>query len=147
MGLSYHTANISSKDIITASIPWRPDVSINYAQAGNWISNLAPSTGAPLDWVYHVLESTPSKASVIEFKKTSTSGHIQATSHQALTLSTINYHPVGVFSQERPRTTLKVAREPLPLGKKPPLYWVFETGFIQDLPWDQGSGIGKLRTH
>jgi len=86
--------------------------------------------------VYHVLESTPSKASVIEFKKTSTSGHIQATSHQALTLSTINYHLVRVFSQERPKTTLKMAREPLPLGKKPSLYWVFETRFIQDHPWD-----------
>jgi len=23
--------------------------------------------------------------------------------------------------------------------KKPPLYWVFETGFIQDLPWDPGE--------
>ncbi len=134
--MSYHTANISCKDIITTSIPWRPDASTSYAQAGNWISNPAPSTGAPLNWVYHVLESTQGKANVIKFKKTSTSGHIQATSHQAFTLSTDNYHPVRVLSQERPGTTLKVAKEPPASGKKPLLYWVFEIGFIQDLPWD-----------
>jgi hypothetical protein len=32
-----------------------------------------------------------------------------------------------------------VAREPPTLSKKPPLYWVFETRFIQDLPWDLGE--------
>jgi hypothetical protein len=130
LGMNYHATNISSKDIITTSIPWRPDVSTSYAQAGEWISNPIPSIGAPLDWVYHILESTPGKASVIKFKKTSTSGCIQAMSHQALTLSIDNYHPIKVLSQERPGTTLKVAREPPTSGKKPPLYWVFETGFI-----------------
>jgi hypothetical protein len=89
--------------------------------------------------VYHVLESTPGKASVIEFKKTSTSGRIQATSHQALIIPIDNYHPVRVLSQEGPRATFKVAREPPASGKKPPLYWVFETKFIQDLPWDLGE--------
>jgi len=129
LGMSYHTANI----------PWHPNVSTSCAQAGDWISSPAPSTGAPLDWVYHVLQSTPGKARVIKFKKTSTSGHIQATSHQAFTLSTHNYHPVRVLSQERPGTTLKVVREPPASGKKPSLYWVFEIGFIQDLPWDPGE--------
>jgi hypothetical protein len=29
-----------------------------------------------------------------------------------------------------------VARDLKAPSKKPPLHWVFETGFIQDLPWD-----------
>jgi hypothetical protein len=87
LGMSYHIANISYKDIISASFPWRPDVPTSCAQVGDWINNLAPSTGAPFDWVYHVLESTPGKANIIEFKKTSISGRIQAMSHQALTLT------------------------------------------------------------
>jgi hypothetical protein len=27
----------------------------------------------------------------------------------------------------------------LPPGKKPPIYWIFEFGFIFDLPWDPGD--------
>jgi hypothetical protein len=41
-----------------------------------------------------------------------------------------------MLSQERPGTTLKVAREPLAQGKAPLLYWIFNARFIRDLPWD-----------
>jgi hypothetical protein len=27
----------------------------------------------------------------------------------------------------------------LPPGKKPPIYWIFESGFISNLPWDPGD--------
>jgi hypothetical protein len=50
-----------------------------------------------------------------------------------------NYHPVRVLSQERFGTTLKVAKDPPTPGKKPSFYWMFETRFIQDLPWDPGD--------
>jgi hypothetical protein len=37
------------------------------------------------------------------------------------------------------RTTLKLAKDiPIP-GKKPPLYWIFGSGFISDLNWDPGD--------
>jgi hypothetical protein len=41
-----------------------------------------------------------------------------------------------MLSQEKPGATFRVAREPPAPGKNPLLYWIFETGFIQDLPWD-----------
>jgi hypothetical protein len=64
---------------------------------------------------------------------------LQATTHQPLTISTTNYRPVRVLSQEYPSSTLRVARDsPVP-GKKPHLYWIHETRFIQDLPWDPGE--------
>jgi len=44
-----------------------------------------------------------------------------------------------MLSQERPGATLKVAREPLAQGKVPLLYWIFDVGFILDLPWDPGE--------
>ncbi len=47
-----------------------------------------------------------------------------------------NYRPVRILSQERFEMSFKVARDSLAPGKKPFLYWIFETGFIQDLPWD-----------
>jgi hypothetical protein len=50
-----------------------------------------------------------------------------------------NYRPVRVLSQERSRTTLKVARDLPAPSKKPSFYWIFETGFIQDLPGDPGE--------
>jgi hypothetical protein len=58
---------------------------------------------------------------------------------QALTISTRNYCTIRVLSQEKPNATLKVARDPLAPSKKAPLYWIFETGFIQDLPWEPGE--------
>jgi len=67
LGMSYHASNISYKDIITTSIPSCLDTHISCAQARDWISNPAPSTGDPFDCVYYVLESTPGKASAIEF--------------------------------------------------------------------------------
>jgi hypothetical protein len=77
---------------------------------------------AVLDWVYYVLESTPSKVNTIEFQKISPSGRIKATSHQAHTLLTDNYLPVRVRSQERHGAVLKVARDPPTSGKKTLLY-------------------------
>jgi hypothetical protein len=92
-----------------------------------------------LDWVYLVLEYTLDKAKVIEFQKVTPSGRIQVMAHQPLTISTINYRPVRVLSQENPGSTFKVARDPPTLGKKSPLYWIHEIRFIQDLPWDPGE--------
>jgi hypothetical protein len=41
-----------------------------------------------------------------------------------------------MLAQERHGATLKLAKDLLPPGKKPPIYWIFETGFISDLSWD-----------
>jgi hypothetical protein len=83
-----------------------------------------------------VLELIRDKASAIEFKKITPNGHIQTTTQQALTLSTKNYRPIRILSQEKPGSTLRVARDPPTLGKKLQTYWIFETGFIQELSWD-----------
>jgi len=48
----------------------------------------------------------------------------------------VNYCPFRILSQERSGMSFKVARDPSAPGKKPFLYWIFETWFIQDLPWD-----------
>jgi hypothetical protein len=76
---------------------------------------------------------------MLEFQKISSGGRIQATTNQAIKISTVNHRPVRVLSQERPRATLKVAREPPTPGKAPLLYWIFDAGFILDLPWDPGE--------
>jgi hypothetical protein len=51
----------------------------------------------------------------------------------------VDYRSIRVLSQEKPGATLKVAREPPAPGKSPPLYWIFDIGFIHDLPWDPGE--------
>jgi hypothetical protein len=48
--------------------------------------------------VYLVLEHTRDKANVIEFKKITLNGRIQATTQQALTISTTNYRTVKILS-------------------------------------------------
>ncbi len=92
-----------------------------------------------LDWVYMVLECTPATAKTIEFKKVTPSDCLQVTTNHPLTISTSNYHMVRVLSQEYLGAAFKVAREPPVPGKKPHLYWIHDTGFIQDLPWDLGK--------
>jgi hypothetical protein len=44
-----------------------------------------------------------------------------------------------VLSQENPRATFKVARDPSAPRKKALLYWIYDIGFIQNLPWDSGE--------
>jgi hypothetical protein len=46
------------------------------------------------------------------------------------------YEPVRVLAQDGHGTTLRLTKDLLPPGKKPPIYWIFESGFISDLPWD-----------
>jgi hypothetical protein len=122
-----------------SNIPWHPDEHDCHIRAGDWIANPTPNSGNSLDWVYQVFELTHDKALVIKFKKTTPNGCIQAIALQALTISMVNYCLVIVLSQEKPGTTLKVTREPPAPGKNPFMYWIFETCFIQDLPWDPGE--------
>jgi len=98
LGINHHASNRKSRDIITASIPWRPDEYDYHIQVGDWIGKPSPSTGNPFDWVYLVLELTRGKTNVIEFKKTSHNGRIQTSALQALTISTANYQAIIVFS-------------------------------------------------
>jgi hypothetical protein len=69
LGMSYHASNRKCKEVIIASIPWRPDESVSHPQAGDWINDPTPTSGTLLDWVYFVFESAPGQASVVEFKK------------------------------------------------------------------------------
>jgi hypothetical protein len=62
---------------------------------------------------------------MLEFQKITPGGRIQATTNQAIKISTVNHHPVKVLSQERLGATLKVAREPPAPSKAPLLYWIF----------------------
>jgi amino acid transporter len=59
--------------------------------------------------------------------------------NQALRISTTNYQPVRVLSQENPRAIFKVTRVPPTPGKKALIYWVYDIGFIQNVPWDLGE--------
>jgi len=82
-----------------------------------------------------VLESLPDKVLVLEFKRVFANGQFQATSHQKHSLLD-NHTSVRVLSQERHRTTFKIARDPPSASQKNTTYWIFESGFIENLPWD-----------
>jgi hypothetical protein len=60
-------------------------------------------------------------------------------SPQEVTFSLKGYHPIRVLMQERHGALLKIARELLAPTKPPPLFWIFESGFIESLPWDFGD--------
>jgi hypothetical protein len=108
-------------------------------QVGDWIASPTRDTGNPLDWVYFVLAKDKNTTKVLEFKRTSPNGRIQLTSSQAHTMSTLNMRQVRVLAQENPKAPLKVARDPPAPGKKAPLFWIFDSGIIQDFPWDPGE--------
>jgi hypothetical protein len=79
LGMSHHPSNRQCRDIITSNIIWRPDEYDCHIRARDWIANPTPNSGNLLDWVYLVLELTRDKALVIELKKTTPNGRIQAT--------------------------------------------------------------------
>jgi hypothetical protein len=68
----------------------------------------------------------------VEFQRVTPTGLIRVVNSQVITLSPEGYHPIGVLSQERHGAPLRVARE-LPSLTKPPLLWIFESGFIDGL--------------
>jgi hypothetical protein len=139
LGMSRHASNMRGRDIITTSIPWRPDELDFHFKIGDWIANPTPDTGNPLDWVYQVLALTRGKAEVLEFQRFASDGRIQAASQQVHTIHTAKYRSVRVLHQEKPGTTFKVSKD-LPAPEKKTLaHWIFETGFIRDLPWDPGE--------
>jgi hypothetical protein len=92
-----------------------------------------------LDWVYYVLESLPNMVIALEFRRISDSGQIRATSHQKPSLLLDNHISVRVLSQEGHGATFRVARDPLSANQKTTSYWIFELGFIKNLPWDRGE--------
>jgi hypothetical protein len=76
---------------------------------------------------------------VVEFKKIAPDGRIQATTNQVITITTGNLLQVRILLQERLGATFKIAKDLKASSKKPPIYWIFEADFIQDLPWDPGE--------
>ncbi|CAK9858890.1 unnamed protein product [Sphagnum jensenii] len=76
LGMSYHTSNRKCKEAIIASIPWCLVESTNLPQEGDWIGNPTPTSGAPLDWIYFVLNTTSGQARVIKFKQIAPNGRI-----------------------------------------------------------------------
>jgi hypothetical protein len=137
--MSHHVSNRSNLERITANIPWHPYELINRIQAGDWIGKPDPSSSTFPDWVYYVLKPLQDIARAIEFKRITPNGFIQATTHSVFTLATKGYRPVRILSQEKHGSTLKVARDASTPGKNLLTYWIFELGFIQELPWDLGE--------
>ncbi|CAK9871704.1 unnamed protein product [Sphagnum jensenii] len=135
--MSYNPSNKECRELITNNIPWRPDEHEDHTRIGDWIANPIPPTGYPLDWVYLVLAKDGETAMVLEFQRTTPSGRIQLTTNQALRISTANYQPIRLLSQENPRAMFKVTRVPPAPGKKALIYWIYN--IIQNLPWDPGE--------
>ncbi len=143
LGMSYHASNKKCKDSIIASIPWLLTKSTSPLRNGDWISNPAPSDGAPLEWIYFILDVTPRQAKAIEFKRMTPNGRIQASTNQIISIATGDLRLVRILSQESSGATFKVAKELKTASKKTPTFWIFESGFIQDLPWDPGGWYWK----
>jgi hypothetical protein len=55
-----------------------------------------------------------------------------------ITLYPEGYHPIRVLFPKRNGAPYKVAKELSSLTKLP-LLWIFESGFIDGLPWDSGE--------
>ncbi len=139
LGMSYHASNKKGKETFIASIPWPLSKGPSPLENGDWISDPTPLTGPPLEWIYYIIDATPSQARVIEFKRMTPEGRIQASMNQIISIATSSYLPVRILSQENAKASLRVAKELKTPNKKTPIFWIFETGFIQDLPWDPGE--------
>jgi hypothetical protein len=136
LGMSYHPSNKKCKETFIASIPWPLSEGTSPLKKGDWISDPEPLAGPPLEWIYFVLEATTSHARVVEFRRMTPEGRIQASTNQTISITTGSYLPVRILSQESARASLRIAKKLKTPNKKTPIFWIFESGFIQDLPWD-----------
>jgi hypothetical protein len=137
--MSYHASNRKYKETFIANIPWLLSEDSSPLKSGDWISNPAPLSGPPLEWIYYIIDAAPSRAKVIEFKRISPEGRIQASTNQVISIATNSFLLVRILSQESAKVSFRVAKELKTPNKKTPIFWIFETGFIQDLPWDLGE--------
>ncbi|CAK9869617.1 unnamed protein product [Sphagnum jensenii] len=138
--MGYHENNKKCKEEIAKSIPWRLDEHDLQPQPGEWIGIPNQNPALPhLEWVYQVLKAGRDTAEVIKYKRLDSGGRIKATSQQFIQLAKSNYRQVRILTQGKPGSTFKVARDPPAPEKKPPFFWIFESSFVQDLPWDPGD--------
>jgi hypothetical protein len=147
LGMNYHVANKKCKETFIASIPWPMSEDPTPLKKRDWVSDPSPPSGPPLKWVYYIIDATPNHATAIEFKKMTPAGHIQAYTNQTITIATSSYLPIRILSQENARMSLRVAKALKTPNKKTPIFWIFETGFIKDLPWDPGEWHWKATQH
>jgi hypothetical protein len=103
---------------------------------GDWVSKKKVGRITLLEWVYQITDITHTTASAKEFKKSSNAGRIQATSSHSITIPLEGYTPVRVLVQDGHGGMLRLAKDVPSPGKKPPIYWIFLSGLISDLPWD-----------
>jgi hypothetical protein len=139
LGVSFHPVNRLNKRRIIAIIPWDPATTTSKPMVGDWVSKKEVGQVTSSEWVYQIIDITHTTASAKEFKKSSGAGRIQATSSQSTIIPLEGYTPVRVLAQEGHGGTFKLAKDVLPPGKKPLIYWIFESSFIPDLPWDLGD--------
>ncbi len=139
LGMHFHASNRASKDIILENIPRRPNSFSPQAQLGDWVNISAPRSGELLEWVYYVMDALPDKVLALEFKRASANGQLRATSYQVHPLPHTNLSLVRVLSQERHDASLKVAGDPPSANHRSTTFWIFETGFVENLPWDLGE--------
>jgi hypothetical protein len=137
--VSFHPINRLNRSLIIVSIPWDLAIASNKPVVGDWVGKKEAGRIASLEWVYQITDITHNTASAKEFKKSSNAGRIQATNLHNTTIPLEGYTSVRVFIQDGHGATLKLAEDVSPPGKKPPIYWIFESGFISDLPWDPGD--------
>jgi hypothetical protein len=106
---------------------------------GDWVSKKEADQTAPPEWVYQITDTNLTTASAKEFRRSSGAGRVQATSSHSTIIPLEGYEPVRVLAQDGHGATLRLAKDLLLPGKKSPIYWIFESGFIFDLPWDPGD--------
>lgn len=86
-------------------------------------------------WIYRVTRISSNLVQAIEFRKVSPNDLIRAMSLQEVTLFPEVYHSIRVLAQEKHKPPFKVVRD-LSVLPKSSLLWIFETSFIESLPWD-----------
>jgi hypothetical protein len=137
--VSFHPVKKLNRNLIITGIPWDPATASNKPVVGDWVNKKEADRITSPEWVYQIIDITHTTANVKEFKKSSNAGRIQATNSHSITIPLEGYTPVRVLAQDGHGATLRLAKEVLRPGKKPPIYWIFESGFISDLPWDPGD--------
>jgi hypothetical protein len=88
-----------------------------------------------LTWVFRVAKVLPNLVKAIESRRISPNGLIRDVISEHVTLSPVGYHSIRVLFPKKHEVPFRVVRDLSALPKSI-IFWIFETSFIDSLPWD-----------
>ncbi len=145
--VSLQPINRINRDLIIESIPWDPASANKKPVVGDWVSKRDPNRTDPPEWVYQITNINHATTSAKEFKNFQARDVSKQPAHMTSPFPLKGTSRSEYSSKKDTEQRLDWPKISPPPGKKLPIYWIFESGFISELQWDPGDWHWQQRNN